>query len=347
MCHTAVARLFCWGCKMEDTQSAHSLCKVSHTIDRWWNHWLDSKGKDQETCTTEDDWLLSSPRRFLPTLIMLTIWSAIWTSVPCSSSVTVFCIHVLFLQLEADRFTFCTYSPTMEGTSANSLDLLQAYTKSWPSTPSLLFSFIKWFARWMPVILYNSQCLVSSATRALSTMPCIAVVKGEELLKRDSWQYHPNNKSTTPHKCLYCTATCLLYPESWPAVVKSFSESMAFVYEVSAVTYSTPIKVSTMIISCLSNCWYIFMSRHKLATLLIPLSKRQQWHKPTRNAIMITTHLSRLMLPVKNMHRSCCCNSALINHRAPQWKVSGVYCIQWSNGWDDKTDSWRWILFQW
>ena len=66
------------------------------------------------------------------------------------------------------------------------------------------------------------------------------------------------------------------------------------------------------------------MSRHKLATLLIPLSKRQQWHKPTRNAIMITTHLSRLMLPVKNMHRSCCCNSALINHRAPQWKVSGV-----------------------
>ena len=36
--------------------------------------------------------------------------------------------------------------------------------------------------------MYNSQRLVSSATRALSTMPRIAAVEGEELLKRDSRQ---------------------------------------------------------------------------------------------------------------------------------------------------------------
>ena len=67
------------------------------------------------------------------------------------------------------------------------------------------------------------------------------------------------------------------------------------------------------------------MSRHKLATLLILLSKWQQWRKPTRRAVMITTYLSRTMPPVKNVRRSCCCNSALIDHHALHWKVGGVF----------------------
>lgn len=69
------------------------------------------------------------------------------------------------------------------------------------------------------------------------------------------------------------------------------------------------------------------MSRHtgKLATLLIPLSKWQQWRKSTRNPVMITTHLSRTMPQVNNARRSCCCNLAWIDHHAPCWKVGGVF----------------------
>src|SRR5437016_4722423 len=61
--------------------------------------------------------------------------------------------------------------------------------------------------------LCNSQPLVSSETRTLCTMPCIAAVKGKELLKRESSQYHPNDKSTIPPERPPCAAACL-YPES-------------------------------------------------------------------------------------------------------------------------------------
>ena len=67
------------------------------------------------------------------------------------------------------------------------------------------------------------------------------------------------------------------------------------------------------------------MGRPKLATLLIPLSKWQQWHKPTRNAVTTTTHLSRMMPPANNAHRSYCCNLTSIGHHAPRWKVDGVF----------------------
>jgi hypothetical protein len=80
------------------------------------------------------------------------------------------------------------------------------------------------------------------------------VVEGEELLKREDWQYHPKIKSTTAYERPHCAAACFLYLESPPAITKSFSESMAFVNDIPAVTYSTPIKVNTvtMIFSSLS-----------------------------------------------------------------------------------------------
>ena len=136
-------------------------------------------------------------------------------------------------------------------------------------------------------------------------------------------------KSIAPHECLHCSAACLPYPNSflrehgirlwdtnWDTNCDLFNPHKDEYHDY---------LVFILLDSILGCYWYIFMSRYKLATLPIPLSKRQQWHKPTRSAVMITTHLSRLMPPVNNTPQSCYCNLALIDCHAPYWKVGGVF----------------------
>ena len=281
-----------------DSEATHSLCKVSHATDRWWNQMIINSS--------------SSPWHFLPILIISTIWGS--TKLPCtrSSSVTALCNHALLLQLkEVDSLSVCLFFEYfLFKLSLISLELLQAK------------------------VIHKvdvCQCLVSSEIRALHCCNRRRRTSEEGKLGVPPKQ-QVNHSSPMP---ALCCSVCLFAAQPglgprirvltccWP-VADSFSETMEFVYEIPVVTYSTPVKVSTIIILCLLGFWYIFMSRYKLATLLILLSKQMWWHKSTKNAIIITTHLSRKMLPV-NMCRSCCCNSASIDHHAPHWKVGGAF----------------------
>ena len=158
------------------------------------------------------------------------------TSDHCSSSATVLCNHALFLQCKVDGFTFYTLSLTME----------RAHQTYYKHSIQIHNS--------PPLICKLDVChLVSSGTRALCQIFHIAAVE-EDLLKRGSWQFHPKIKSATSYECPHSAAACLLYPESPPAITKTFSESMAFVNNILAVTYSTPVKVIAMFISCLFHC---------------------------------------------------------------------------------------------
>ena len=128
-------------------------------------------------------------------------------------------------------------------------------------------------------MLCNSQCLVSSETRALCTMP---------------QQHHPSDKSTAPHEHLHCAAACLLYLNSflrehgihlwdtnWDTNCDLFNPHKGEYHDY---------LMFFLLDSILGCYWYIFMSRYKLTTSLIPLRKWQQWHKLTRNAVIITIY---------------------------------------------------------
>ena len=78
-------------------QSTHSLCKVSHAFDSWWNHLLDSEGEDQETSLQKT----IKPSTFPVNahhINYLNLSDPISSSEPHSSSTTVFCNQAIFLQ---------------------------------------------------------------------------------------------------------------------------------------------------------------------------------------------------------------------------------------------------------
>ena len=79
------------------TQSAHSLCKVSHALDRWWNHRLDSEGEDQETLLQKTIKPSTSPAN-AHRIDYLNLSDPISSSKPHSSSATVFRNQAIFPQ---------------------------------------------------------------------------------------------------------------------------------------------------------------------------------------------------------------------------------------------------------
>lgn len=153
----------------------------------------------------------------------------------CSSSATFICNHALLPQLKADRSMFCTYSLTMEGAH------LTYYRHIQSPGPLPLASDLQ-----VRRLSYSTSGFQRDRA-SLCTMPHIAAVEGEGPQQPLSWLSHPNGP-TAP--CCYRFSV----PRNLTCRRQFFFRDMAFVQEIPAVTYSTPIKVSTMIMLCLSDC---------------------------------------------------------------------------------------------
>ena len=144
-----------------------------------------------------------------------------------------------------------------------------------------------------------------------------------------------------------CHGTILrIATESPSALTKLFSKSMASVYDIPAVTYSTAVvKVSTVI-----TLWFLwlFIYLHEQA------QTRYLAHTAEQVAAVVQTYKEGRHdhhIFIKDDAASQKCAQELLLQlgldRPSRSSLESRWSIQWSNGWDDKTDSRRRILFQW